>query len=443
MNLGQTRGGANTVKLGLKTSSGLSSVPILFMLLGIGFILLLSLSPLNPNIDGYIEKATNYVESGNAGDSPDPGNKWIIYVWIVVGSVYLFGASPLPLVLLNLTFLGLAAYSLLRVLEGAPQRLGFVALVAVVLFPDTVIYVISPSKDSIVASCFVIAVALSVALFMSGPASRQMRDYVIFGFAMVVLALLRSSSLLILGLTLLVLAVLLRFKSRFSYAYFLLPILGPSALYVIGREISKLLGAGGSSAVGLLATTASGYAKDQSTFLESHAQRISPSPGSMIPGPNSVALALAPDGPLETVVFGVIRAPFLLLAPFGSPSALDALSGQSAAFLSVYWAHLVSAVILLSLLPFILKSLLVDLRSSGMASRIQLISVAGITTLVLTSMSLPMIHERYRLPATALLAFSGAVTLLRSPQRWRSKIVWLISPVVAGAALWLARISLM
>ena len=73
---------------------------------------------------------------------------------------------------------------------------------------------------------------------------------------------------------------------------------------------------------------------------------------------------------------------------------------------------------------------------------IQLLAIAGVTTIILTASALPMIHERYRLSATFMLAFVGMVTLIRALYTLRGKIILLFLPVTLVSCALLLRIIL-
>jgi len=265
-------------------------------------------------------------------------------------------------------------------------------------------------------------------------------------FSLIVISALRPTQAVIIGVVLMVVAIVswIRFKRGFHYILFPLPV--AFGLFVLGQWMSNQIGGVGKSPSYIASATINSYTDTRAYWLGPTTSAASEQISSVTSAASgdqfsSLALLLVPNSPLETVLMGLVRAPLLFLAPFGSSSAFEKLASYELPVQSMYWAALLTALFLVALAPYIVLALFRP-TLTRVALSIQLLAIAGVTTIILTASAFPMIHERYRLSATVMLAFVGLVTLIRAPYTLRRKLILLFLPVTLVSCAWLLRIIL-
>ena len=449
----------------MKGSTKLSlSCALVLLFVGIS---LLSMTRINPEVDHYLKRA---VASLNSKNFENVANyDWPAYFWVAVGSASIFGSSPIPLVLLNYVFILGAVYILLKLDVGLSFRQNMIVGGGLILVPEVTLYLLSPSRDSILASGAVVVTVCWILLLTSYHQKPGRHSLWLAGvFSLIVISTLRPTQAVIIGVVLMVVAIVswIRLKRGFHYIFYPLPV--AFGLFALGQWISNQIGGVSKSPSYIVSATIDGYTDTRSYWLGPTTSAASEQISSVTSAASeqissvtsaaseqissvtsaasadqfsSLALLLVPNSPLETVFMGLVRAPLLFLAPFGSSSAFQKLALVESSVQSMYWAALLSAVFLIALVPYMALAVFRPTRTR-VGIPIQLLAIAGVATIILTASALPMIHERYRLSATVMLAFVGMVTLIRAPYTLRRKLILLFLPVTLVSCAWLLRIIL-
>lgn len=404
-------------------------------------VILLGHTAINPRVDSYLENAAFFLSSKDTLYISI--YEWPAYFWVAVGSVYFFGMSPIPLIVLNMSFLLLAISILSKFSRDLASYQRHLLAASIFLLPETLLYVVSPSKDSILSSALVAAIALWILIHSRQMESNQFGSIALLVFLVLVVLLLRPTAVIILGVALSAVSIFLWLRRKVKLFYVWAPALASLGLFWVGREISVLIGGVGKPGSFLLSALLEGHQATRShgtQMAEDSPELASATTSQVETAQGSLTTLIMPDGAIEVVLMGILRAPLLLIAPFGSSSAFETMALTSPSIQSMYWAALASAIVILALSPFWIRTLKVSLKTNGSLADIQLLTVAALTMLILIATALPIIHERYRLPVTMLLAFAGIFTFFTWQISRRRRLLWLATPLIAGSIIWVVRV---